>query len=389
MPGIRRKGVTFVSLWNNAMCCWLAVLMGVSVHVGASVIPEEVVKYYSEREDRWKGFSFVWRVEETFIARIPPSVQAGQRVVNRTRSEWVLASDGATTVVTGTRNQSLNPGVPEQTRREFYGEGWGLSIPDVHSPSAGVYQIWACDGHCVYFRHPHERSGLDVLPEDFVLLIGKNLLKLYSASWQVTSSAGDKLVLRAEVTSGNFAPFSVTAVLTRAYQWEPAEIQVDYTDSISRCIVWSRRYRVVSYRQTGKGWFPELVTCDETPGFATELHRRWSLVRFEPLSEGITLPVADNRATVHDYRLMGTNLTDAQAELRGDAPQSRAVAYRWQGSLPSQHELEQIWRKQVSQTTPPLQPSSRPALWWFVPPLLLILIGAFWYWRVRRAERRA
>lgn len=342
-------------------------------------ILETLLRQYRTREEQRSGFSYVWDVEETLAIdeRVAQHLRLDRKTQVKTRGEWLISTDAEATAVQGTRNQSLLTPGPAETKMEYFGKGWGLAVPD--------YRVWACEGECVRYRHPAERSGLDILPEDFVLLAGKDLFRLYGASWRIVARSSERMAVRADVSEGNFAPFTVTAVLTRSSNWEPAEIRIDYGRSPSRNMAWSRHYKVFSYRRWADGWFPELVVCDENSGFDARLHRTWRLKRVEPLREPLSLPPASQGVDVIDYRLLGPNLTDAQVSVNN--PDTPIVYYRWQGHLPSVEHLRYLWQ----QTKLSRQQAGRqiaPVRWYrLVPPLLLIVVGIVWYWWLRRKAR--
>ncbi|MGQ9880062.1 MAG: hypothetical protein ACUVSV_04255 [Armatimonadota bacterium] len=343
-------------------------------------VPEILLRQYRTREELRSGFSYLWDVEETLAIdeRVAQHLRLERTTQRRTHSEWLISTDALVTVVRGTRDRSLLSPPPagidtKETKIEYFGKGWGLA----GDPAA--YRVWACEGDCVRFRHPTERSGLDILPEDFVLLAGKDLFRLYGVSWRVVARSRERMVLQADVSEGNFAPFTVTTVLTRSANWEPAEIRIDYRRDPSHNMAWARHYKVLSYRRWRDGSLPDLVVCKENSGFDASLHRVWRLKRIEPLSAPILLPLAGG--DVIDYRLLGSNLTDAQVSVND--PHVPIVYYSWQGHLPPVEHLRQIWQNQ-SQLAQLQEGPTASARWYrVIPPLLLILIGIIWYWRLR------
>ena len=351
--------------------CWIAALTATYAQVD---VPNTLLRQYRTREERRTGFLYTWDVEEVMSIdeRLARNLRIGTATTRKTHSEWLIWAGADITVVRGTRDQSVITPGPRVTKQEYFGKGWVMAGPDYH--------IWACDGDCVRYRHPTERSGLDVLPEDFVLLAGKDLFRLYGASWRVVAQGRDQITVRAEVSEGNFSPFAVTAVLMRSSNWEPADIRVDYQRSASRSVAWSRHYQVLSYRRWRDGWFPDVVVCDEDSGFDAKLHRVWRLKRIEPIRESFPLPPIGQ--DIADYRLLGSNLTDAQVST--DDPLAPIIYYRWQGHLPSVEQLRQLWQQQTKLAHRQGGAQAASARWWrLIPPLLLILIGVLWYWRLR------
>jgi len=70
--------------------------------------------------------------------------------------------------------------------------------------------------------------------------------------------------------------------------------------------------------------------------------------------------------------------------------QQPAYTYSWAGSLPQKEAVPAVGTKSgpafiiLDALDQPRQAQSSSSVWWLVVPLLLIAIGAFWYWRVRQ-----
>ena len=353
----------------------LLVLLAICRIVAAQPLPLEV---YQQREQQLGDLAFYWTVDETFTSKMPV------HKVNRVSGEWVVLRGRSLMKVTGIRNTSVSLGDPDVEKTEYYGMGWGLwyeRVPPSLTPNG---LVWASPDDAAYFRHPHDRVGLNLLPEDFVLIAGKNLFKVYGAKWTVVSQGEKAFVVQTEVSSGNFAPFKITATLDPVHGWLPVQIRTEYQRGGNRS--WTRTWQVRGYQRIRDVWFPKEIWCrEEDPN--VDLQRKWLLRKVEPLGFSVDVSVPTG-AEIEDHRLVGTNLTDAQATQASMNPEtSRVTAYKWSGSLPDLAQIEQILRqRQMAQQTRPQQ-TPRASLWYrFIPPLLLITIGILWYWRLKRAE---
>lgn len=354
----------------------LLVLLAICRIVAAQPLPLEV---YQQREQQLSDMAFYWTVDETFTSKMPV------HKVNRVSREWVVLRGRSLMKITGVRNTSVSLGDPDVEKTEYYGMGWGLcyeKVPPSFTPNG---LVWASAGDAACYRHPHDRVGLNLLPEDFVLIAGKNLFKIYGANWTVASKGEKAFVVQTEVSSGNFAPFKITATLDPVHGWLPVQMRTEYQYGNRS---WTRTWDVHGYQRVQGVWFPKEIWCrEDDPNVG--LQRKWLLRKVEPLVSSVTvsLPIGTE---IEDYRLVGTDLTDAQATQASMNPEtSRVVAYKWSGSLPGLAQVGQALRqRQMAQQTRPQQPP-RASLWYrFIPPVLLIAIGVLWYWRLKRAESR-
>jgi|GEM_PF-3514913 len=147
---------------------------------------------------------------------------------------------------------------------------------------------------------------------------------------------------------------------------------------------------VIRYVQSGGYWLPTTVksifrTRRQNPGMTRQ--RTWQLRGVQTKRVFSLNLIASSPTVIHwglrDLRAYGCDLTLPQTvALASD----KEVFYNWEGRLPTVDEVrEMLASRQRKQS-----PKGTFSAWYrVVPPVLLILIGAYWYWRARRAERRA
>ncbi len=258
---------------------------------------------------------------------------------------------------------------------EYYGNGFGLMVKDsIHLPNMKDVThpaVWGCEGNGVRWRSPFQ-DGLNLSPEDFAILTGKNPVAMYGGQWKLVKATPTSWLLEMQVNKGNFAPFSARMTLDREHGGAPSQISIKGSD-------WSSEYNVSHYTKHEGNWICTEVSYSEDHPEVLSRKRTFVLtnvVKSEPIV--MSLP---SHVYVNDYRLLGQNLTTGDVLLNLKKPQSdKITSYLWSGQLPHLTELEQIYQKQhPGEATPdPKANASLP----FVGGLLC-LVGGVWMFKRR------
>lgn len=238
-------------------------------------------------------------------------------------------------------------------------------------PSSPI--IYSVPGDAIRYRYPNSESGLSLLPEDFVMLVGANPLTMYGASWHLTKQTPGTWVLTTHVSQGNSAPFDVTIMLDRGRDAVP-------TDILVKGSYWNNHYVASKFqRQKGVWVCSKYRRIENSIGLVRE--REWSLTSIRP-SAPIKVSFQHSVA-VTDYRLLGQNLTAGEIwkmEQKNTVP---IVNYPWKGTFPSINDLRSLdSQKHPGESSPdPGKTSSAN----FTPFLggMLCLVGGVWMFKRR------
>jgi len=243
---------------------------------------------------------------------------------------WRFSNNDQTTEVLG-RNQFTPSAFFDYYERY---ENKQALIARTDSKLTGVAYAWATSGKSTQFFSPFQDS-LNLSPEDFVLLAGKNPLEMYAATWKVASSSDNALVLETQQTSGAFTPFQLSMTLDPKHGYVPSHIY-------AKGKIWAAEYTVNGYHHDKKGWMPVHVTVDEH-WFDLQVHRELTLTAASPsapvLSKALNLSVVD-------YRLIGDNPLTAQVENADHHQDPRIITYPWSGNFSSLGELRKLHQQQ-------------------------------------------
>lgn len=272
--------------------------------------------------------------------------------------------------------------------QQFYGEGWGMLI---YIPPPGMPppwpEVWCCTGHCS--RYPSQSSrGLDIGTDELSVVACLNVLRINEgAGWEVVGQTKDSVHVRKRDYLDEYGVFEMDVVLDVRRGGIPSRI-------LKRNTFYEGEIRVTGYTRSGGQWLPQSVksvfrTHKQFPGMTRE--RTWHLrgvqpkrgVTFESISAALQA-VGQKDIPIVDLRAIGCNLTvDDIRRTTGDD----YVLYEWKGRLPTIDKVKEMLaaRRQRKQA-----PTSGFLLgaWRFIPPLLLITVGALWYWRLRKGAGR-
>ncbi len=414
--------------------CSLAFVLCTSVS-HADPIPASVVSMLQKREDVTKKLKFVWKQQEIFQSQgLKPETisrlqkQAGtvpnkvlkehhisqsetshwardekQQIsslannsASTSHSTWTFQRFGGQTLVTGSRE--VMPGTTAISTQYYNGANalliYGSSQSTDGRNAAPLDPVeWSSSGEAIRFRCPFQ-DGLDLFPEHFVLLSSFNPLSMYGEQWSLVSQSSASWQIKAHIIKGSFAPFTVLINLSRSHDGLPSTVKIK-----SDNLPWSATMNVEGYKYYKGEWLCSQVNFTfDAPGI---LHRqqKWTLQSISE-SKPITVSVPHDRF-IHDYRLIGKDLTTNNV-LDAETKEQRDVAlYHWSGQFPTLDDLKKMHQKQYpgealpdsgqsSAVSPGLStPAARASLTSSVLPFVggvCCLVGGAWMFQHRRAK---
>jgi len=227
-------------------------------------------------------------------------------------------------------------------------------------------RIWKGTGHAAY--HRFYKTPLPITPEMICLGTGLSPLGMYGGRWNGVRRDPSGWTLRQDVSDGEMAPASVELHLS-----EEHGAAIDRAEWILHRTNIRELYTVQKWTRFKGVWLPALIVDDRTTPVGTE-RRVWTLKQ-------VTQPTRRPLEIPRDYPVADYRLLTAES---GTGPENGdlRVAYTWTGSLPTEDELRRIRAEQLASRTNHQADGGRLYVR-LIPPLLLILIGALWYWRLR------
>jgi hypothetical protein len=302
-----------------------------------------------------------------------------------TKSEWYLEwsagnRDKECLLIAGERR------FPDETVRfqEFYGDGWGVQVGVPASGRVGIPPlVWCCTGHCSRYPALND-GGLDIQVDELSVVACLNILRMNDITdWEVVRQTPKNVHFRTRKYKDTYGTFEVDIVIDVERGGAPLRV-------VKRNAAYEGHIEVMRYVQSRGYWLPVVVksmfrTRRQNPGMTRQ--RTWQL-RGVQTKRGFSLNLLASSPTVihwglRDLRAYGCDLTLPQTvALASD----KEVFYNWKGRLPTVDEVREMLASRQRKHSPK---GTFSAWYRVVPPVLLILIGAYWYWRARRAERRA
>ncbi len=274
---------------------------------------------------------------------------------------------------------------------ERYDSNYGLTAPiDLKQPSSSARsQIWASTDNSTQFPNPFPDS-LNLRPEDFVLLAGKNPIKVYAAEWQTISRSQKSVVLQSKQLKGVPGNSTILIVLDPKHGYVPLSIQ-------SAGSTWAVRYDVQGYQLYKGNWLPRQVVVD---GHILNIHSHKVFV-FDSASNSSPKLKSLPHMFVADYRLVGNNPYVGQIDDAQSGRGQSIVSYTWKSKIPSISELRKISQQQYpgegepdpsrSTAVPPglTTPAARASLVNSVLPFtggLVCIASGVWMFQHRRTK---
>ncbi len=297
---------------------------------GQSSMPD-VVKALQVREQSLSRVTFDWRLQSQTSRMTGPAQNSDYTTT------WRFDCHDKQMLVSGTREEG---GLTLDFAQYYEGPNGIIinrAVTANNAPVASIPpQIWGNSGDSFRWREPFQ-TGLNLTPEHFAMLAGKNPALMYGASWSLVSTTPRTWTIQTRVLPG-LAPadinaYSIEVVLSRRLGGAPARI------------TWTRgketmQFQAQGFRRYGTTWIcDQMEMVDNYPGIHT-VHQTWALQSAQP-SSLITVPLAV-RSQVMDYRLIGLNLTtDDYLSAAQDRPQDVAT-YPWSGRFLSLAEAKTL-----------------------------------------------
>ena len=362
--------------YNQIWICWIALLFLSNATSGAG-LPASTSKELQQHELALASTTFVWRLSaeqrnmamptdrvEFMRKQLEKSDAAEyrrngmtnaaqiQKLVQSNSKNFIEAVKQTTVHSSNVWQFSCNhqsvlvDGIVQPTKdntyryRQFYSSAAGLQVEDNDYSAARQTRlpdpiVWQTSGDSVRNFAPVV-VGLNLFPEHFAMLIGLNPLAMHNAQWVVTAATPTFWTLKARVQYSN-TPINVQLVLDRKRGNLPSEIQMMTGPS-------SETFTAKSYRRYRDEWVCDKVVYKKNaPGVALVI-QNWTLQKITP-SQPITVSLSQRRL-VHDFRLIGQNLSWTDIQSEDTRQNSHVVYYVWPGEFPSLNDLKQMRQRQ-------------------------------------------
>lgn len=360
-----------------------ATLIGLLCLISAAVVPtaaqgepvpQNIASLLQQREETLSSSTFRWQLtdEETYQPLFPPAKIAALRIEGEKGWERYLRKGGATneaeikksaasnaeqqltalqgghlkysnewrferekteTLVTGT-TQSLT-GLTS-TQQQFYeGDLALVASISMHTANGRTMSItdpgvWKTAGDSLRYPSPMLLS-LGLTPEHHAMLLGLNPLTLHGANWQLLSTTPGAWVIAARVTEGAF-PATIQVTLDRTHAGAVSDITIKKARQ-------SQHFHAEGFHLVDGNWLPQTVHFTSEVAQMFSIRQEWTLKSVapsRPIQVNLTQP-----NPVHDYRLLGTNLSQ-RTILNAEMGSHRGVVYyQWPGHFPTDQELTQ------------------------------------------------
>ncbi len=273
------------------------------------------------------------------------SVQSITNIVD----DYIQLYDGNTTLLACNKSRSVK----------------GDLLP-VEDPS-----VWQSQGESVRYPSPMP-LGLDLAPEHFVILTGLTPLEDRGIHWSTVSVTPSSWELEAQASqSADGAAFTVNMTLNRKYGDAPSDIRIKH-------LGWSEEFHVEAFRRYQDEWVVDKAVYTKSIPHLLDIYQTWNLQSITP-GEPISIKLA-HRNPVHDYRLLGTNLSFRRIMAAEMQHNRDIVYYPWSGRIPDTEDFKKLYgRQHPGEATPdPKSSASLP----FVGGLLC-LVGGVWMFKRR------
>ncbi len=321
----------------------------------AQNLPPSVSSPFEKRESTSHSLRFEWTMREgvtvipidrKFISpeRIPVrsggkirSAQESQELENLIKGDELR--NEATLIVE--RNPNLThayltgyAGTPKRTSHfeEYYGDGYGVMFrydEEPPLPGSSALFVWKTPGGALYDRGPFQ-EGLDISPEEYVVVSNNMALALHGCHWRLLSSSPMDFVVASDVEKGNFAPYSIEMTVDRNHGNAVSRIETKSPRSNTRCDV--------SYsRLFDHQWIGYRMEMDESVRSILSRQRVYTLQKIA--SSGRVQLDFPRGSVVNDYRRHGANMTTRDFMKTGRNSDTKSLFYAWSGRLPDQTQI--------------------------------------------------
>lgn len=267
---------------------------------------------------------------------------------------WQFSRDNRTVLVEGKVDAV---GYPATLAQSFYGEGVGLNFVQSLSQKPLV-RIWGSSVGDATRTSMRSQDGLNISPEDQVMLTGLNPLDMYGAKWKLITSTEKVWVIEATDQAQSVAPIKVQVTLSRIYGGAPIELDMKGPS-------WSATYRAEKFGLQNGTWLCSKVIYNEQwPGIQTK--KTWSFERATAIKR---LSIAS--ATIPN----GTDVIDSR--------RNPEITYAWNGHILSSDELKSLDKlRHPGESTPDPGKTSSANFSPFIGGMLCI-VGGVWMFKRR------
>ncbi len=266
--------------------------------------------------------------------------EAGRGATFTSSTKWTFVRNGSETLVSGTRqlNKLNSTDASIQEFRHYYNKNTGLVFNDgvvINGRKAKPVDpvVWSSNGEIIRLLSP-ATEGLGVEPEHFVLLTSTNPFLMYGNNWKVLSDTSSYWKLSLFTKQNGTLPVSIEMTLNKSQGNLPSDIEVSVNKGQS-----VTKAHVVEYRMYKSTPVVSRVILSEHESGVDKV-QDWRLLGVNP-SNPISLAYSQKNP-VHDFRLVGSNLSELAESRLTKRDRASVVLYRWPGQLPSIQRLRQL-----------------------------------------------
>lgn len=225
--------------------------------------------------------------------------------------------------------------------RQHYGKDWGAienlaSFPGKSGVVGNATEVWA-SVDAIRAESPI-RASLELRPEDFVALCGRNPFSLYGVRWNVKNSGRGEVTLTADVRSTRHGMMS-------------SSVRVNtLRGTVSEVILGNDRYKYVyackDFKKIGDAWYATYFSTVEDVVGVRRRERTFRLKSVTPAAS--TRMTVKSKRNIVDFRLLGVDIGTAELVQAFTRRDPRIVQYAWPGEMPT---VEELGRKQARRQT--------------------------------------
>lgn len=394
-------------MWKYLCLCFILA----SITTTGDCQLQRVMTFLSEREDYFRQYRLEWRCQEKEISPPQPPIQVQQEVeelkrqmlargvkdspdlqkhladlyskevageVIKATGIWTVEWGGESGVTYLFVSGERGGGIQTPSCWRILGEGWGMELPT--DPKAPTFSpiLWCCTGECIRYPCPAV-NGLNLSVDELSVIACLNPLRIAGGDeWSIQRKNDTTILLRRKKQLDTYGFAEVTLAIDVSKGYLVRSVTKTMPDFYEKLIV-------LSARQVGKYWIPHRVETKwgSTHRYGMKRERVWTLQAILPPKTVALSSIAGLRSVrergISDFRLAGCDLTFERRTRAMDSGQ--VVTYAWKGKIPDLKELEALSRSGHRQEGQGVF----IAFLRLAPPLLLIAIGLWWYWRLRRS----
>ncbi len=394
-------------------------------------IPPQADQALQRRDDLLKNKKIVWDVtisekhSEEFLKEMAPSLDAQRKNLSQSpvsgtvkapkvnaihhSSKRVICRDKNLIRITYDYALLDFPTENEETKKEkngmlvkkgiaYFGEGVGVYLPDIDASrealgTTNIAYVVRYNHHAAYYLSPLLVGGRDFQPPDLVMLCGLNPLMMYwgePSGWTVVQEDNRFLIIekRGPVPClPRDDPLRIRVWLDKKHDFAPYRIE-KYTDDPETL----ESYRMVAREVWQASQYKSVNGLYCVSQFNCTYYIKGHLVNGKLVYSG-KRQVAYRMSDMDECDIDKVDFPDyvaiADFSLKGKDPVvwtlDRAVSYSWgqYRRFLNESELKKLFEEQF-----PAPPQKRSnwlrTLLTYAPPLLIIVIGLWWFWKTRK-----